>query len=169
MFSLRKWIVLKKQHVCNHSEMHCACDPTGQAEASKSALAQKGQKKRVSGQVFEAVFKGSCLSGTESRIARFPESRAWNRQVFPTENHLRWCQVGDGMDGGTNGFFWGAPMLHLFVENAVFFRVLAKHWGTPKTAVPTTTHPIPHLTPSDHVESQKIDSESPSESHPINA
>ena len=44
---------------------------------------------------------------------------------------------------------FGAPdSVHLFVENDVFSRVLAKNRG-PKTAVPTPTHPIPHLTPAD--------------------
>ena len=64
---------------------------------------------------------------------------------------LRGRQVGDGMGGGRNGCFWGRPEFwHIFVENAVFSRVLAKNRGTPKkAAVPTTTHPIPHLTPSD--------------------
>ena len=45
---------------------------------------------------------------------------------------------------------FGAPRLCIFLwKNAVFSRVLAKNWGAPKTAIPTTTHPIPHLTPSD--------------------
>ena len=53
------------------------------------------------------------------------------------------------MGGGRNGRFWGAPILHLLWKSALFSRVLAKNRGAPKTAVPTTTHPIPHLTPSE--------------------
>ena len=53
------------------------------------------------------------------------------------------------MGGGRSGCFWGAQILHIFVENALFSKGLAKSRGTPKTAVPTTTHPNPHLTPSD--------------------
>ena len=30
-----------------------------------------------------------ALSGTESRIARFPESRAWNRQKFRSEKQKK--------------------------------------------------------------------------------
>ena len=43
----------------------------------------------------------------------------------------------------------GAPRFSIFLwKNAVFSRVLAENRGAPKTAVPTTTHPIPHLTPA---------------------
>ena len=62
---------------------------------------------------------------------------------------VRGLQLGDGMGGGRNGCFWGAPILHILWKNAVFFRVLAKNRGALKMAVPTTTHPIPQLTPSD--------------------
>ena len=49
---------------------------------------------------------------------------------------------------GTAGF--GAPRFCVFLwKNALFSRVLARNRGAPKTAVPTTTRPIPHLTPSD--------------------
>ena len=45
----------------------------------------------------------------------------------------------------------GAPRFCIFLwKNAVFSRVLAQNRGTPKMAVPTTTHPIPHLTPSEY-------------------
>ena len=45
---------------------------------------------------------------------------------------------------------FGAPRFCIFLwKNAVFSRVLARNRGAPKTAVPTTTHPIPHLTPSE--------------------
>ena len=45
---------------------------------------------------------------------------------------------------------FGAPRFCIFLwRNAVFFRFLAKNRGAPKMAVPTTTHPIPHLTPSE--------------------
>ena len=53
------------------------------------------------------------------------------------------------MGGGWNGCFLGHPDFASFVENAFFSRVLVKNRGAPKTAVPTTTHPIPHLTPSE--------------------
>ena len=49
------------------------------------------------------------------------------------------------MGGGRNGCFLGRPDFASFVENALFSRVLAKNRGAPKTAVPTTTHPVPHL------------------------
>ena len=46
---------------------------------------------------------------------------------------------------------FGAPRFCIFLwKNAVFSRVLAKNRGAPKMAVPTTTHPIPHLTPSEN-------------------
>ena len=52
--------------------------------------------------------------------------------------------------GGRNGRFWGAPILHYFVEKCYIFQDFSQKIGAPpKTAVPTTTHPIPHLTPSD--------------------
>ena len=48
---------------------------------------------------------------------------------------------------------FGAPRFCIFLcTNALFSRVLAKIRGAPKTAVPTTTHPIPQLTPSKHQE-----------------
>ena len=53
------------------------------------------------------------------------------------------------MGGGWNGCFWGAPILHLFVEKCFIFQGFGQNRGAPKTAVPTTTHPIPQLTPSD--------------------
>ena len=51
--------------------------------------------------------------------------------------------MGDGMGGGWNGCFWGAPILHLFVENAVFSRVLAKNRGAQKNgrSYPHPSHP----------------------------
>ena len=58
---------------------------------------------------------------------------------------LRGRQLGDGMGGGRNGCFWGAPILHLIVEKWFWLKIGAP----PKMAVPTTTHPIPHLMPSD--------------------
>ena len=46
---------------------------------------------------------------------------------------------------------FGAPRFCIFLwKHAVFSRVLAKNRGAPKMAVPTTTHPIPQLTPSDY-------------------
>ena len=46
--------------------------------------------------------------------------------------------------------FSGRPDFASFCgKNALFSRVLAKNRGAPKTAVPTTTHPIPQLTPSE--------------------
>ena len=45
--------------------------------------------------------------------------------------------------------FGAPPILHLFVENAVFSGVLAKDRGAPRMAVPTTTHPVPQLMPSE--------------------
>ena len=45
---------------------------------------------------------------------------------------------------------FGAPRFCICLwKNAVFSRVLAKNRGAPKMAVPTTTRPIPHLTPSE--------------------
>ena len=53
------------------------------------------------------------------------------------------------MGGGRNGRFWGAPILAKTLENTAFFHKKMQIRGTPKTAIPTTTHPIPHLKPSD--------------------
>ena len=51
---------------------------------------------------------------------------------------MGWAVVGTAV--------FGAPRFCICLwENAVFFRVLAQNRGAPKTAVPTTTHPIPHL------------------------
>ena len=55
------------------------------------------------------------------------------------------------MGGGRNSCFWGAPILHLFVQKCCIFEGLGQNRGAPKTAVPTTTHPILHLTPSDFI------------------
>ena len=44
---------------------------------------------------------------------------------------------------------FGAPRFCIkTLKNAVFSRALAKNRGAPKMAVPTTTHPIPQLTPT---------------------
>ena len=73
--------------------------------------------------------------------------------------NLRERQVGDGMGGGRNGrFYWGTPILHLFVEKWCILKfpgVLAKNRGAAKTGVPTTTHPIPHLTPASELQLKK--------------
>ena len=53
-------------------------------------------------------------------------------------------KVGDGMGGGGNG----APILAKTLENTAFFHKTMQKRGIPKTAMPTTTHPIPCLTPS---------------------
>ena len=45
--------------------------------------------------------------------------------------------------------FGAARFCILFVEKCCLFQVLAKNRGAPKAAVPTTTHPIPHVTPSE--------------------
>ena len=57
--------------------------------------------------------------------------------------------MGDGMVGCRNGCFWGALILHLFEEKCFIFQGFGQKSGRPKTAVPATTYPIPHLTPSD--------------------
>ena len=63
---------------------------------------------------------------------------------------LRGRQLGDGMGGGRNGRFWGAPILHLSVEKCCIFQGFGQKSGRPKNlAVPTTTDPIPQLTPSE--------------------
>ena len=57
--------------------------------------------------------------------------------------------MGDGMGGGRNGLFWGAPILGQDPgKYSIFPQRDAKSRGAPKTAAPTT-HPIHHLTPSD--------------------
>ena len=61
---------------------------------------------------------------------------------------IRGRQVGDGMGGGRNGRVWGARFLAKTLENKAFFHKKMQNRGAPKTAVPTTTHPIPQLTPS---------------------
>ena len=53
------------------------------------------------------------------------------------------------MGGGRNGCFWRAPVFASFCGQSSIFCGFGQNRGTPKTAVPTTTHPIPHLTPSD--------------------
>ena len=55
------------------------------------------------------------------------------------------------MGGGRNGHFGGAPVLHLFEEKTLYFPGCGQNRGAPQTAVPTTTHPIPHLKPSELV------------------
>ena len=61
---------------------------------------------------------------------------------------VRRRQVGDGMGGGRNGRCWGAPIFGQTLENTAFFHKKMENRGAPKTAAPTTTHAIPHLTPS---------------------
>ena len=74
---------------------------------------------------------------------------------------LHWDKPGLSLGQTSEGVNWGmgwvvvgtavfvAPRFCIFLwKNAVFFRVLAENRGAPKTAVPTTTHPIPQLTPS---------------------
>ena len=54
--------------------------------------------------------------------------------------------MGDEMDGGRNGCFWGAPILHLFVERpAAFSKGFGQKSGHPKNGR-SYPHPIPHLT-----------------------
>ena len=50
--------------------------------------------------------------------------------------------------GGRNGRFWGAPILAQNPGKYSIFPQKMQNRGAPKTAIPTTTHPIPHLTPS---------------------
>ena len=57
---------------------------------------------------------------------------------------IRGRQVGDGMGGGWNGRFFSCFAKTL--ENKALFRKKKKK--KPKHPVPTTAHPIPHLTPS---------------------
>ena len=61
-------------------------------------------------------------------------------------------------EGGKWGMGWvvvgtavfGAPRFCIFLwKNEVFSKFLAQNWGATKKAVPTTTHPIFHLTPSE--------------------
>ena len=62
--------------------------------------------------------------------------------------YIRGRQLGDGMGGGRNGHFWGAPIFGQTLKNTAFFHKKVQNRGAPKTAVPTTTHPIPQLAPS---------------------
>ena len=59
----------------------------------------------------------------------------------PGKNFRR-RQLGDGMGGGRNGRFWGAPFFGQNLANTAFLNEKMQNRGTPKTAVPTTTHPI---------------------------
>ena len=61
---------------------------------------------------------------------------------------LRGRQLGDGMGGGRNGRFWGAPIFGQNPGKYGIFHKKMQNRGAPKAAVPTTTHPIPQLTPS---------------------
>ena len=45
---------------------------------------------------------------------------------------LRGRQMGDGMGGGRNGCFWGAPILHLFMEKCFIFQGFGQKLGRPK-------------------------------------
>ena len=62
------------------------------------------------------------------------------------------------MGGGRNGCFWGAPILHLFVGKRCIFQGFGRNRSAPKTAIPTTTHPIPQtkfFSPTDSQNSGK--------------
>ena len=59
--------------------------------------------------------------------------------------------MGGGIGGGRKGRFWGGP---IFGQNPLKYSIFPQkdaNRGTPKTAIPTTTHPIPHVKPSDFV------------------
>ena len=45
---------------------------------------------------------------------------------------LRGRQVGDGMGGGWDGRFWGAPILHLFVQKCFILQGFGQKSGRPK-------------------------------------
>ena len=45
---------------------------------------------------------------------------------------MRGRQLGDGMGGGWNGCFWGAPILHLSVEKCFIFQGFGQKSGRPK-------------------------------------
>ena len=77
-------------------------------------------------------------------------AEALHSEEFARTLLSRGRQVGVGMGGGRNGCFWGAPILHLFVEKCYIFQGFGQKSAAPKTAVPTTTYPNPHLTPSDY-------------------
>ena len=69
------------------------------------------------------------------------------RCAFAFLNPLLRRQVGDGMGGGRNGRF-GAPRCCQDPGKHSIFHKKMQNRGAPETAVPTT-HPIPHLTPSE--------------------
>ena len=100
---------------------HCYID-SGTPECTKIAH-------RHSPAIFTA---DSGIAGNSPVGISFQEGFKWG---------MGWVVVGKGVFGVPR--FW-----HLFV-NALFSRVLAKNRGAPKTTVPTTAHPIPHLTPSE--------------------
>ena len=64
-------------------------------------------------------------------------------------NNSEGVNMGDGMGGGRNGRSWGAPIFGQNPGQHSFLPQKMQNQGAPKTAVPTTTHPIPHLTPSE--------------------
>ena len=76
-----------------------------------------------------------------------PDSRWACSLIVMTK--FRGYQVGDGMGGGGNGRLCGAPILAQTLENTAFFHKKMQNRAAPKTAVLITTHPIPHLTPSE--------------------
>ena len=94
------------------------------------------------------------IFGAVQRFARYKfirfDLRISYEPNFPGffEHFFRGRQLGDGMGGGRNGHFWGAPIFGQNPEKySVFPQKYAKS-GAPKTVVPTTTHPVPQLTPS---------------------
>ena len=99
-----------------------------------------------------------ALQGQPSHLANGSRGRS---QVLPDQPHgftfTHWAQRarffsegvkwGDGMGGGRSGRFGGAPVLGQHPGKYSIFQK-KQNRGAPKTAVPTTTHPIPNLTPS---------------------
>ena len=66
---------------------------------------------------------------------RLAVSEKWLRQFYG---------LGDGMGGGRNGWFWGAPILHILVEKRCIFQGFGQHRGAPKR--PFLPPPIPSPT-----------------------
>ena len=76
----------------------------------------------------------------------------WNcnlQEINYPKQKLRRRQVGDGMGGGGNGCFGGRPDFAYVCGKCRILQDFGQNRGPPEAAVPTTTHPIPHLTPSE--------------------
>ena len=98
-----------------------------------------------SGFWFPVRFLGHPANGKQTPIGQGQKSPIRGQKSEGVKCGMGWVVVGTVV-------FWGAPILHLFVEKRCIFQGFGQNRGAPKTALHTNTHPSPHLTASERMD-----------------